>query len=255
MNPGLYAQLARIEDRHWWHVSRRKQVEDILSRLPLDKTSWGLDIGCGTGGNRNVLAKYCAKAVGLDNSPDALRWAVHKWPRSELIRGDANHLDKLFLPGTFGLVTVFHVLYHQWIRDEGDVLKQVFRVLKPGGYLVITEPAFPCLTRRHDVQDMGKTRYRLGTFKRLLREAGLEVMLGTYVSCVGFLPALMIKWVERMRGINNIDDADPVGELEIPQAWINQFLSGVMGLERKIVRWTGYIPAGVSLLCVARRPE
>ncbi|HBR15123.1 MAG TPA: hypothetical protein DD723_06235 [Candidatus Omnitrophica bacterium] len=255
MNPGLYAQLARIEDRHWWHVSRRKQVEDVLSRLLPGKTSWGLDIGCGTGGNRNVLAKYCVKAVGLDNSSDALKWATHQWSRSELIRGDANHLDKLFLPETFGLVTVFHVLYHQWIRDEGDILKQAFRVLKPGGYLVITEPAFPCLTRRHDLQDMGKTRYRLGSFQRMLREAGFEIIMGTYVSAVSFLPAFVIKWVERLGKINDSGADDLVEELELPPDWVNQLLLGIMGIERKIICWTGYIPVGTSLLCVARRPE
>lgn len=256
MNPGLYSQLAEIEDIHWWHVSRRQMVEDHLIRLYLDKHIKGLDIGCGTGGNLRLLEKYCDEVSGLDLSDLALELAKKRWQHHNFIKGNANSLADIFDPDTFGLITIFHVLYHEWITSESSVLRQVYQILKPGGYLVVTEPSFNILKRKHDIQDMGERRYRLKPFEKILKETGFILISSTYFNCISFLPALIVKAVEHMitKKNNSIKADEKTSELNIPGAVINNFIINIMAIERKIIGLFGKVPLGVSLLCVVRKP-
>lgn len=256
MNPGIYVQLAAIEDKYWFHVSRRQLVEDYLTRLNLEKNARGLDIGCGTGGNCKLLEKYCSEVYGLDLSEFALELAKKRGLNNRFIRDDANNLADIFAPESFGLVTIFHVLYHEWISSEQSVLQQVHRILKPGGYVVITEPSFNILKRNHDIQDMGKRRYLLKPFEDMLTNAGFTLISGTYFNSISFLPALATKYLEKI-SMNKSQITDPdseVKELQMPNTIINELLIKAIGLERMLIRLFGKAPFGVSLLCIARKP-
>ncbi len=256
MYPGIYLQLAEIEDKHWFFESRRQLVEDYLMKLNIGKNSRGLDIGCGTGGNCRLLEKYCSDVYGLDLSDIALKHAKKKGPNNNFIKGDANHLADIFNPASFDLVTIFNVLYHEWISNDQSVFKQVYRILKPGGYIVITEPSFDILKRNHDIQDMGKRRYLLEPFRKMLTDAGFTLISGTYFNSISFLPALATKYLENisMNKSKIIKPDTQVRELHMPGTITNKFLINVIGLERIIIKLFGKIPLGVSLLCIARKP-
>ena len=253
MEDEVYAQFAQIEDTHWWYVSRRRLLEVFLSGIDFRPDSVGLDVGCGTGGTLPLVKNYCARAKGLDVSSLALDLARNKYPQYEFIDGDANHLSGLFAPGTFDLVCILNVLYHDWVDSEARVLGGVYDVLRPGGYLVVTEPAFAFLKRSHDRTVMGGTRYRIPEFHRMLVRSGLDLIRSTYFNSISFLPALAIASLERIKHPDQSHN-DGVQELRLAGPVISRLMLAALMAERAVIRICRQLPVGVSLLCLARKP-
>ena len=252
MREVVYEQLARVEDRLWWHECRRRLVRSVLTRLPIPPNAVALDVGCGTGGALPLLAEFATRVIGLDRSEHALSRARRKHPEADLRLGDGNDVAEAFAEASFDLVALFNVLYHAWIEDDARMLSHVRGILKPGGLVIITDAAFRCLFRRHDRLDYGKRRYRLGQMRSLLEQAGFEWVNGTYFNMSCFPLAWVLARWDRVR---TTDDADtPIGELALPPRSINAGMKLLMDLERGLIRLFGRLPLGVSLLCVARRP-
>lgn len=254
MNDKVYYQFSQIEDIHWWYKYRRRLLEDLLSKLDIKSNAIGLEIGCGTGGSMTYLKNYCSDIIGLDASDLALRLAREKYPEYRFIQGDANKISELFSSETFDLTFIFNVLYHKWILDEVGVLKDVCRILKPGGYLILTEPAFPILWRGHDRLVMGKSRYRIPEFNAMCSSAGFKIIQSTYFNSISFLPALILALFERA-GILKIKGEDSeVGELKMAGPLFNKLMLCILNLERVCISKFKSIPLGVSLLSIARKP-
>jgi SAM-dependent methyltransferase len=183
--------------------------------------------------------------------------ARDKFPGQEFKLGDANHLSELFPPEHFDLITFFNVLYHDWISSEVEVLSQAKDLLKPGGWLLATEPAFSFLHRQHDLQAMGHRRYTLAGFSGLLAKAGLEVAAGTYFNGISFLPSLALALAQRLGHPfrRQAIESSAVRELGTGAGRLNEVLIWAMGWERKVIQTMGSIPIGVSLLSLARKAE
>lgn len=251
MSDTVFEQLSAVEDRLWWHESRRDLIRLFLRKISLPQDTVALDVGCGTGGSFGLLSEYASRVVGLDKSPRALELAQQKHPTADLREGDANALPDQFPPKSFDLITLLNVLYHQWIRDDRAVLSGVHDVLKPGGIVVLTDPAFPSLYRRHDRVVLTERRYTLARTRELVRGAGLEWIGGTYFNLVSFLPAWCLSQLDRWR---SHDDNAPLGEIEIPPFPVNDLMKLALACERTAIRTFGSIPLGVSLLALAARP-
>lgn len=58
MNPAAYLEMAESEARHWWFTGRRAILSKMIERLGLPQNSKILKVGCGTGGNLQMLAKF-----------------------------------------------------------------------------------------------------------------------------------------------------------------------------------------------------
>ncbi len=259
MNEAFYRQTSRIEDDHWWFRHRRRLIDALLAaeRIRGGPESIALDLGCGSGGNLPLLGRHCARVVGLDRTELPLRLARSKRPESLLVRADANRLVDLFPRFTFDLVALFNVLYHRAIEEESGVLDGVAAMLRPGGCLVLTEPAFPILFRRHDRLDHGKRRFRLSQLERLVAASGLVLSRSSYFNGPSFPPALLLATIDRMLGRSNDDDPrrGEVGELRTPPGPINRLLETVLRVEVAWIRRGGKIPLGVGALLLARKPS
>jgi SAM-dependent methyltransferase len=256
MKEALYAQVSKIEDEHWWFQHRRQLIADAMPPLIQGILEPALlDLGCGTGGNVNFIAKFSKDVVGLEISETALSFARKKYPKQKFQQGDLNDLPKAFPATRFDIVTIFKVLYHQWIKDDVAVLKQVHQVLKPGGYVILTEPAFKILFRNHDIEDFGKTRYVLPEMARNLEQAGFEVTMGTYFNSISFFPALLLSWLEKLQKKDFEKTSGEVAELEMPSPILNKIVYSVLALERIWIRIFRKCPFGVSLLCIARKKD
>jgi SAM-dependent methyltransferase len=254
MNPSLYEQVARIEDCHWWYVYRRQLVADCLSRLGFQSGCRVLDIGCGTGGNLNFLSQYSSNIFGLDLSPEGLALAHAKYPAFQFVRGNVNQLERLFKPESFDLITDFNVLYHNWVPSELEVLRQVCRILRPGGMVLCTEPAFNFLYRGHDELGMGKRRYRLAEFRDFLSASGFEPVALTYYNSISFLPTLALALLHRLKPGQHGDPAEDVKELNLTRNWLDRIVLGLLQIERNTIHHVCRMPIGVTLLAVGRKP-
>jgi SAM-dependent methyltransferase len=253
MNRGFYRQTSLIEDEHWWFVHRRRLAADLLTERAGD----ALDLGCGTGGNLPFLADHCTEIVGLDRSEYALELARAKSGRAKLLLGDANRLGGMFRESSFDLITAFNLLYHRWIEDEAKTVEQISRLLRPGGRLLLTEPAFDILRRRHDIVDFGLRRYRRKALSELVSRSGLEVRRATYFNSIAFAPALLRAMAERLLGRMRPapGEDEEVAEMQLPPAPLNRALLGISSLEALWIRTFGSMPLGAGILLFAVKPE
>ena len=258
MKRGFYLQTSRIEEAHWWFRHRRRLAELLLGEPEGGAVAGpGLDVGCGSGGNLALVRRHGSPAVGLDLSPFALGLARQKHPEASLLRADANHLADLFASGTFATIVMFNVLYHRWVADDGAVLRQAAGLVRPGGKLLLTEPAFRCLFRRHDVLDQGARRYRLPDLCEKVEAAGLSVTRATYFNAPALAPAFLLAVAERLLGgrVSEGGGKEEAGELKLPAPWINRALYLALAPERGWISRVGGIPAGVTALVLAVKPE
>lgn len=241
MRPETYAMVSEREEHYWWHRARRAMAAGLLGRHGLAPGCRAVDLGCGTGGNLSLFAPFSPRSVvGLDLSPIALEHARRKHPSAPLVRADLTRALP-FADASMDVVTIFNVLYHQWIDDEVEVLSEACRILRPGGLLLATEPAFEALARQMDRAAMARRRYEAPEFAGLCRQAGLEIAFLSYFTSFGTPPAYFLKATKA--------DMKPLNPL------INEILYLAARAEAFAIVRGFAIPFGVTMVCVARKPS
>src|SRR5262249_49922943 len=156
------------EASHWWFRGKRLLLDALLAHSVAQTGLRFLDIGCGTGGVLQGLARR-GSVVGVDRNELALRFCRDNGLRSGVL-GDA--LDLPFRTGSFDVCVMMDVLEH--VDAEDALLQAVRRVLRPGGSLLVSVPAFQALWSQHDVTFEHRRRYRRRQLEDRIREAGLH---------------------------------------------------------------------------------
>jgi len=243
MRDHTYPIMFRIEESHWWYTGRRKIlssfVEDICRRVT-DRRPRILDVGCGTGANLLMLSQY-GDAEGVDISEDALAFCRERGlEKVKLGAGEELPYDD----GTFDLVTALDVVEH--MDDDLAGLREMRRVLRPGGRVLLFVPTFMFLWGVQDDVSNHRRRYRLPELQRVLEQAGFEIERMTYANITFFLPILLMRKLMRLTGIK------AESENNINVSALNGVLGSLFGAESVVLRHMN-IPFGVSGLCVARK--
>jgi SAM-dependent methyltransferase len=210
-----------------------------------------LDIGCGTGGSLTMMQALApALVAGVDLSPDALAIAREQAPSATVVGADINQALP-FPDASFDAITIFNVLYHQWVQSEVYVLSEAARVLRLGGLLLITEPAFDALRREMDDAVMTRRRYRLKDFDPWLKAAGFQHLFASYFTSFGVPILLAAKYLRPKR-----EDARQHAEaldLRPISTPLNETLAFAASVEGWILSRGLRLPFGTTLLRVARR--
>lgn len=249
----FFAPLAAIEDRHFWFRARneviRAVVEDVTERLR-DGFRF-LEVGCGTGNVLQVLGRTCSRGsgLGMDLFWEGLRHARSR-SRCPLVQADIKTPP---FRKPFHLVCLFDVLEH--LKDDVQVLRDVFGILDRGGTLVLTVPAHAYLWSYFDEASHHCRRYERFELERKLRDAGYRV---EYVT--EYMAALFpLVWLgRRLRPMLNRDrenDEDRSHELAQTElrVWpvLNACLELLLRPEVHWIRRRRRLPFGTSLLAVA----
>ncbi len=229
------------EDRQWWYAGMRAISLALLSgSLPASGAGRILDAGCGTGRNVVALAGYGA-AFGLDLSEDALALCRRRGARA--VRGSVLALP--FQDARFSLVTSFDVLYHRWVEDDRSAVRELARVLRPGGLLLVREPALRILWGAHDAAVQSRHRYTRAELRALLESQGFELLRLSYANFFLFPLLFVRRSLDRLTGRQGSD----VGFLPAP---LELAFGALLRLEARLLRHVS-LPIGASVFALARR--
>ena len=237
---------ARAEATHFWFQGFRTFVAPVIRDIAAGRRDLRLiDCGCGTGYNLRTLLQPYGRAFAFDLIPDALHRAVASG--RPLVRADMEHIP--FKSGSFDLATSFDVV--QSVPDDRKALREMTRVLKPGGYVVINVTAFELLRGDHSQVWNEIRRYTRDGVRRLVEDAGLRTVRISYLFASLVPLMLAVRRVQRMlrpfRGLRGD------GDLNVPPAVVNAVLTGLVNGEAALARRLP-MPFGSSLLVVARKP-
>ncbi|MCC6847853.1 MAG: methyltransferase domain-containing protein [Deltaproteobacteria bacterium] len=243
MQPDDIEDMYVTEASHWWFAGKRLLMRRLLGERLGRPGLRILDVGCGAGATAadfSVNGWVCA----CDRSLHALRF-VGKRGIATRVAADAGGLP--FRDGAFDIVLAFDVLEH--VADDARFLRELARVLAPGGALAIHVPAWPSLWSRHDEVLEHKRRYTRRSLKALLAASPLRIAYLGWASCAIFPVTLAIRWARRFFG-ERTEGAD----LGVVPAWLNRLLGSVYRVESAVAVRTG-LPFGVSLAAIVTRPE
>ncbi len=249
MNDPEYERMYRLEDTYWWFVGRHRLVEALLSScygLPSEQCASEpltiLDIGCGTGAMSIRLTRW-GRVVSADFSPLALHYSRRRG-LSHLVGADAMNLP--FAADRFDAVVTMDVLEH--LPDDCAAMREFHRILKPGGRVFATVPAYPHLWSEHDVALMHHRRYRRVEMRERFEAAGfcLEKLSHTMTA---LYPVVAL---QRRLNARKPPHEPPEAAMPTVPAPINAALTGLLRAENALARRFNF-PVGVTILCVARK--
>lgn len=240
MDVKYIATHAKEDQRHWWFVGRKAVVLSV-AREAFGQGGLRLaEIGCGTGSLLDALSEF-GEVTGVEGSADFLRVARrHGRPVLSGTLPDAIP----FPPGSLDGVLLLDVLEH--IDDDRAALRAVCRLLRPGGLLLCTVPAYQALWSSHDVVLGHRRRYTAAALRGLLGGAGLRVTRLTYFNTLLAPPVAVVRLLRRWRRFHSHD-------LIAPPQWLNVLLARLFALEASLLRRINF-PFGISVLAVAQRP-
>ena len=240
MEQAAHQRMRELQDHHWWFEARRRILEGLIAGLKPPRGARILEVGCGPGGNLPMLSRF-GEVTGLEPDAGARRHAA----ASGVARVRAGTLpDGLEMPkSSFDLVCAFDVLEH--VTEDRESVAALAGLLKPGGWLCATAPAYPWMWSAHDEAHHHKRRYRQKDFETLFTDAGLKLVKSSHFNAVLLPLAVAARAVKRLLGSDDPDDS-------MPAPWVNRALLQLMASERGWLR-RGALPLGLSLVVIARR--
>jgi SAM-dependent methyltransferase len=235
-------QTHRAEDRHWWYRGRRKLLARVIADLQLPERARILDAGCGSGRNMVELARL-GTVTGVELSETSVCLARAR-ETGDVIEGSV--LEMPFDADSFDLAVSLDVIEH--LEDDLGALRELRRVVAPGGCLLVTVPAYQWLWSAHDEINHHHRRYTRRTLQRVAEQAGWEQTRTTYFNSLLLPVAIVLRALERL----NTKTTESSLDLWVPPAPLNWLLERPLALEAALIGRGGRIPAGLSLLAVFR---
>jgi SAM-dependent methyltransferase len=245
VDPREYEKLYRLDRDHWFYRGKRAIVRHWIGQyLPLKPDDVLIDAGTGTGTWPVEMSQVC-RVIGLDDHAESIALAR---PRIEAVGGQVMQttLDRVDLPDqTAAVATMLDVLEH--LDDDRSALREMIRLVRPGGLIVVTVPALRWLWSDWDVTLHHRRRYHRPDLLGLVSQPEVEVLRCAYINTAALLPILLVRLWRRFfpprPGAERAEDRVPWGPVDAllyhlfvtPACW---------GWFRP--------PAGVSLLAALR---
>ena len=236
--------LYSLEPQNFWFRGRNRLIIAALHRYCVDARCM-LEIGCGTGFVLHGIAEAFPELdlFGSEVALAGLEYAKRRNRRATLFQMDAGDIP---YADEFDVVGAFDVLEH--IEDDGRVMAEIFKALKPGGHAIISVPQHMFLWSEQDRGARHFRRYGARQLERAMEGAGFAIrMKSSFVTIL--LPALYL--ARRVARRDSADDSS--GELRLPRS-VDRVFGWTLDLERRMIDLGVRFPAGGSQLLMARKP-
>jgi SAM-dependent methyltransferase len=245
MRDDEYQAMFDLERTLWWYRGMRKITRAIIGdKVAADSEFRFLDVGCGTGYSVSWLKDELKSDAGF--GVDISKIAATFWRKQGLSTAAVSSVCELpYCSGVFDLVTCFDVIYQ---LDSGKAVTaagEIARVLKPGGWLYIREPAYNWLRGSHDEAVGTRHRYTAGELKQLVQSGGLIPKRATYANSLLFVPAVAHRLLSRASG-SGASDVRPVA------GWVNSGLGSILSAEARLLKRARAL-FGLSVIVFAQK--
>lgn len=226
---------------HWWLTSKYSILKDMLKTHISAETSLDpmLDVGCGGGIFLKNLSDITNQQFGTDINFEILS----KEKKNEIAATLSNAKQLPYKSETFSLVSVIDILEH--VDDDDLAIRELFRVLRKGGWLLVSVPAFMALFGEHDRLFGHFRRYSKSEIARKIKSSGFHIKKITYIQPLFFLPLLI-----KRRFFTSKDNL--LGDFNVPNEKINSFLHKLVSFERFPLRYINF-PIGATVLMLAHK--
>lgn len=245
MNPAAYLEMAETESKHWWFSGRRSILSAMIKKLDLPQDAKILEVGCGTGGNLQMLAKF-GEVSALEMDANAREIATRKTDNLYEIRAGYCPDEIPFRDERFDLICMFDVLEH--IEQDTETLIALKQMLEKNGRVLVTVPAYQWLYGAHDEFLYHKRRYSATQLRKKIAAAGLRSVKISYFNTILFPLAAIVRLKDKLLGNPSASGTS------VPPAFINRIFRTLFGAERFLLERFN-LPFGVSLLCVLKTDE
>src|ERR1044072_1685945 len=215
-----YSKMYELEDRYWWFIGSRNLVRWLLREH---------------NPNGNEF-----KTIGSDISSDALGFCRER-NLQDIFSSQAEAIA--LRNDSVDLVTALDVLEH--VREDLPALKEINRILKPGGKLIAIEAAYGYLCSEHGEALHHYRRYVAREMQAKLSTSGFDIERSTYFITALFFPILFFRLWQGLRRTS----IEASVSYRLPPAWINQLLVTFLDIERALINYFNP-PFGVSLVRV-----
>lgn len=243
MRSDLYAQMYHQEEHYWWYISRRNLVKQLL---PSGRRLQILDIGCGTGKLLEELQDY-GQAFGIDFNSRAIKFCRQR--RLKLVYRDKfPSLRSSLRRKTFDVITCLDVLEH--IDDDTAALRTITKLLRPGGRLIMTVPAYPWLFSYWDEISGHYRRYSRPHLLQVLKKAGLQPVKISHLYSFLMPIAIPFRYLRHLL----FKHKTPPSDFITLHPLVNNFLFSLATFEQFLLRYFNF-PFGLSLVCIAEKHE
>jgi SAM-dependent methyltransferase len=250
MPPGILTGLGPLVRKHPWWRARARFTRDLLQRCGIGPPAQVLDVGCGWGVTLDAQERAGFTPWGLDLDEASLLQLESENPERRLILADITDLPDP-PPRRFAAVLALDVLEH--LPDDALALRNLMKLLAPGGTLILSVPARPDLWSEFDAIQGHQRRYGPQRLRSLCDQAGL-------------VPTALLWWgqwlVPLLRSSRKRTRARPelapdqlyARYLELPPWPFSTLLRIPFALERPFAR-AGRLHTGTSLWLVARADQ
>lgn len=241
MKPAEYQRMYDHEDKYWWFVSRRRLVCQFIQSVRPPTQLVLCDIGCGTGATMQQMLPF-GRVMGIDLSPIALG-CCRRRDLTGLLKAKAECLP--LQSSSIDVIVATDILEH--LEDDIAALREFYRVMKPGGFAVITVPAYGQLWSEHDLALMHFRRYTAGQLAERCARAGFAVTRTSYLLWLLFPIAVITRLMRRK------DANTPQAHIPRLPRWLNGLLMLIQRFEMWLLQRMN-LPWGVSIAAIIHKP-
>ena len=234
MDKLAYLEMSRIEESHWWFVGRRYFINKRLQKID-EKNLDILEVGCGTGGNLELLKSF-GRVSAIETNEKA-REHSKRVKNVKILDGSLPD-DNPFLHRKFDIIALFDVLEH--IEDDLAALQSLKKCLKKGGRVILTVPAYMFLWSYHDEYHHHFRRYSRNSLSLLCEQGGYELKVLTGFNSLLLPVAIMFRLLSKLTTTNK-----PIGA-KASDGIVNGILKFLFKAEIKLNDARGW-PFGLSI--------